>query len=338
VPTGNVAPGTEAPIGTRTAKLPAAAAPATLPGAVNAPLGSQTQKLPATALPTAPAPPPVAVSAPPIAVSAPPIAVSAPPIAVPAPPIAVPAPPAQVPPAQEAELAIHIEIEELPPESKPSGIGEKYVPKEEGAPPVVLDDEVRAAELRAQAALEAQHHARRAPTILKLKAVELPNTLVSAEPYVPPRKSGYGRLLGFGAIVALVAGGVVVFFGRGKPRAGSIETPTATAAKVAPDTAAPPPPPPPVETASVAPTAAPAPEAPSAAAADTAEPTPAPSAKHPAALKHPATGPASKPSPAPRPAPTPKTPPAAARPASKPAGAAPKPTGGKAVIVRDSPF
>jgi len=97
--------------------------------------------------------------------------------------------------APEPEAALRIDVEELPPESKPSGIGEKYIPKEEGAPPVVLNDDVRAAELGAQAQLEAQHRARRAPTIARLKAIELPSTLVDAEPPLARRKSGIGWLL-----------------------------------------------------------------------------------------------------------------------------------------------
>jgi len=52
-----------------------------------------------------------------------------------------------------------VDVEELPPESKPSGIGQTYKPKDEGAPPVVLGRDIEAAEVGAQAELEAMQGA-----------------------------------------------------------------------------------------------------------------------------------------------------------------------------------
>ena len=305
-------------VGTRTDKLPAVTAVA--PGA--------TATDPQTgALPAAPAIGTGTLKLPAVAVSAGATADGA---------------PAAAPPeARAAEPDLSFEVEEVAPDSKPSGVGEKYVPKDEGAPPVVLNEDVQAAERRAQAALEAQHRARRAPTIARLKVVELPETLASPEPFVPPKK-GNGRFIALAVgVVVLVAGAALSLGGRGKSGSDKVEPEHSAVATVAPDTAAPPPPP--LPSAAAAPTQpSQAPEAPASTAAPAEPPTPPPAAEekpHEPPPKHAskAAGAAQKPAPAPKAPPAQKTAPAALKPASKPAGAAPKP-GGKAVIVRDSPF
>lgn len=264
-------------------------------------------------------------------------------------PAALPAEqPAAAPTPSEPEATFHVEIEELPPESKPSGIGEKYVPKEEGAPPVVLNEDVRVAELGAQAERDAQHRARRAPTIARLKAIELPTSLDAAEPFAPPPKSGAGRVIGVALVLLVAAGGAAALLVRSKPTDEHADAPAGPAAvKVVPDTAAPPPP---ALTADTAATAANPPSAtsaePSSADAPSVAPvTPEPSAAPPLepppeATAHSKTKPATpapKPGAASRPAPAPKTTATAAKPAAKPVAAS-KPPAGKGVIVRDTPF
>ncbi|HEX5101927.1 MAG TPA: hypothetical protein VFV94_20605 [Polyangiaceae bacterium] len=310
------APG--AAVGTITDKLPAVGVSPATPAPAPPATGSATLKLPAVAAAAA------ATATPPGAAE---LAPAAP----------APASPAEAK-AEEPELSI--DVEEVPPDSKPSGLGEKYVPKEEGAPPVVLNDDVQAAERRAQAALEAQHRARRAPTIARLKVVEMPEPLVSADPFVAPKKkNGRFTALAIGVVV-LVAGTTLVLGGR-KSSPGQAEPAASPLATVAPDTAAPPPPPlPSAEAAPAAPnpppegptvTVAPAEPAPPASAEKAPEPAP----KHAASSKAPAA--AAKPPATPKPVAAAKPAVAAAKPAAKPGGANSKPAG-KAVIVRDSPF
>jgi len=244
-----------------------------------------------------------------------------------------------------AEAPLQIEVEELPPESKPSGIGQKYVPKEEGAPAVVLGADVQAAETTERAKLEVEHRARRAPTIIRMNAFDLPKEAAPApEPdLVVPRKRSFGMIAALGVLVLGGALGVALVVGRSSssppteaPRASA---PATTAAVVAPDTAAPAPPPalPAVEPTTSAPTPTSAASAvPSAAVvtpvpvtAEPREPAPAKPAHAPAAAKTaaPVAKSAAKPAPA--------------KPAAKPAGTAPKPaakTGGKNTIVRETPF
>ncbi|HWP10139.1 MAG TPA: hypothetical protein VNN72_30560, partial [Polyangiaceae bacterium] len=205
-------------VGTITDKLPAVAPPGPTPDPA---VGTGTLRLPAIAAPASAAP-----------------ETSPSPVPTPNP---APAPaPAQ---AKVDDAELNIDVEEVAPDSKPSGIGEKYVPKEEGAPPVVLNDDVQAAERSARAALEAQHRARRAPTIARLKVVELPETLVSAEPFVAPKK-GNGRFVALAiGVVVLVAGTALVLGGRSKSSGDKVEPAPNAVATVAPDTAAPPPPP-----------------------------------------------------------------------------------------------
>lgn len=254
-------------------------------------------------------------------------------------PVASPAP-AQDSSAAEPEISIQVDVEELPPPSKPSGIGEKYVPKEEGAPPVVLNEDVKAAEIGAQAALEAQHRARRAPTILRMKAADIPvPSAPVAEgdedvPFAPRRSGGTGKLVVLGLVVAALAAAGVIFLRSGAQQ-DTAPASTATArATVAPDTAAPPPPPAP-EPAKPAPEAAPTVAAAAAPAPASAAPTAEPSAPAKEAHAPKASTAASKPPAAPKTAPVPKAGPLAAKPAPKTTTTK---TSGKAAIVRDAPF
>lgn len=308
-----------AAVGTVTDKLPAVAAAPAAPAPAHPAIGSATLKLPAVATAAA------AAMAPPTTEAAP----------------AAPAP-ASPPEAKAEEPDLRIDVEEVAPDSKPSGIGEKYVPKDEGAPPVVLNEDVQAAERGAQAALEAQHRARRAPTIARLKVVEMPDTLVSAEPFVAPKRSN-GRFVALAiGVVVLVAGTALVLGSRSKSstdKVGAAPDPTET---VALDTAAPPPPPLPSAEAAAAAAPSPTPEAPlvtptpaEAAPPATDEKAPEPAPKHAASSKAPAA--ASKPALAPKPVAAAKAAPTAAKPAAKPGGQSSK-AAGKAVIVRDSPF
>ena len=114
-------------------------------------------------------------------------------------------PPQQAQPIEPPQQAQPIEP---PPKSSPSGMGEKYVPKEAGAPPIVLTDEVKRAEANARAQLAAEHRARSAPTLLKLKAVDLqPKTASSDDEadFAPPRKRlGIWIGLGVGVCAAII--------------------------------------------------------------------------------------------------------------------------------------
>lgn len=240
----------------------------------------------------------------------------------------------------EPEATVQIEVEELPPESKPSGIGQKYKPKDEGAPAVVLGADVQATESGARLTLEAEHRSRRAPTIVRMNAFDLP----SAPAHVPepefavPRKRSFGMVVALGLLV--LGGGVAVALA--VAHGGSTtpaQAPAASAtvwATVAPDTAAPAPPP-----------AAPAAEpAPSLSASAPAEPTATSSATvtpvSPSVVATEAHAPEAKP--AARPAKTSKTAKsastktAAPKPASPASKAAAPRTGGKNTIVRETPF
>jgi hypothetical protein len=208
----------------------------------------------------------------------------------PLPAVKQPSPTLKVTPPDDDELDVQVDVEELPPESKPSGIGQKYIPKEEGAPPVVLGEDVRAAEVGARVELEAEHRRRRAPTILKMKALEAPIAapVESTPDFAAPRRRG-GGLIAFLAVVTVLGGAAAAAF---LVRGGSLAQPTGVAptAKTppAPAEAAPPPAteapaPPPIPTPEGAASGAPS-EAPSGPAG-----TPEPSAgKAPSASEAPA--------------------------------------------------
>ena len=240
-------------------------------------------------------------------------------------------------------------IIEPPPKSNPSGIGEKYVPKDASAPPIVLKDEVKRAEEQARAELAAEHRARSAPTVLKFKAIEVPKKETTDDlepsPFGPPkRRLGVWIGLGAGALSVALIGALVL--ARGSVR----EEPTAPPeeVKVAPRAAEPEPVAPPAAT----PTAPPVPEPkpPEPVVEPSAEPSavvvapakdsePAPEPPKPVATAKPAPPPkAPKPvAAAPKPQSTPKP---VSQPTSKPASSPPKapaskPAGG---IVRDAPF
>jgi len=247
------------------------------------------------------------------------------------------------PPSADTEPGVTIDVEELPPDSKPSGIGEKYVPKEIGAPPVMLDADVQAAEMGARAELEAAHRARRAPTIVRMKAFDIPAPSAAvSEDELRPKRGRVGALVGFGVIgVLLVAAGVAALFrsgGNAEPTTTQAPSAASAPATVVADTAPPPPPPPPNAPLAMPPAVAVSP-APTVA---TAEPTPrtvapeepaaAPpkSASKPAAVdtKSTPTKTVAKAAPAPKPATT----------STKPAPKSGAKASSKAVIVRDTPF
>jgi hypothetical protein len=235
----------------------------------------------------------------------------------------------------DADFEVHVEVEELPPESKPSGIGQKYIPKEEGAPPVVLGADIEAAERGASVDLEAEHRRRRAPTILKMKAIEAPPAApVDAVPdFAAPRRKGGGLLVVL-AVLTLVGGAAAAaFLVRGgapsepaKPAdpAAALTAPTevtprpvveaAPAAKAGAQEAASPPPEEPSKVAPLekteAASAAPAAPAVTTAAKPAARPAPAKTAK-PTGVGSP------KPAAGPRPS---------------------SPSSAKGAIVRDTPF
>jgi hypothetical protein len=257
----------------------------------------------------------------------------------PLPVVKQPSPTLNATPPDDAEFDVQVDIEELPPESKPSGIGQKYVPKEEGAPPVVLGDDVRAAEVGARVELEAEHRRRRAPTVLKMKALEVPITAPaeSTPDFAMPRRKGGGLIALLAAVTVLGGGAAAAFLVRG----GSLDKP----ATVAPAPTTPPPPaelaPPPATDAPVPPPIPPPEQAASAAPSEApTEPSGTPernAGKAPAALEGSAKQAASPAKPIVRPtAKPPKPATASPGPTSKPAS---RPvSGAKAAIVRDSPF
>jgi hypothetical protein len=247
--------------------------------------------------------------------------------------IATPAVPARSGPDED----LPIDVEELPPESKPSGIGQKYVPRDQDAPAIVLDEEVQRTEAQARATMEAQHRARSAPTIAKMPAVRVPVN-VSAADFADEDTVTHLRKRGRGVWVVLalltLGGGVAVAATLLRkpelppPAAQSpVERPTAAA-----DSAAPPPPAVAVEPEPapvVRPVAEPA--EPAGSGSDRAkEPAKravaAPPVQPPAETPKRAATPAPRPAAKPRPAPTTKSGSGSAR--------QPKP----AVIVRDNPF
>ncbi len=247
---------------------------------------------------------------------------------------------------QEAEAPVQIEVEELPPESKPSGIGQKYIPKEEGAPAVVLGAEVQAAESTERAKLEVEHRSRRAPTIIRMNAFELPKEAAPApEPELSvPRKRNVGMMAALGVLVLGAAAAIALVVARGgssppvEPPS-TASPPSAQAATVSPDTAAPAPPP-------ALPAAEPSPSAP--APTSVAGPTPSAAVVMPVPMPEPSAPASAKPAHAPTvaaktAAQAAKSAPKAApvKTAAKPAGTSPKSsakTSGKNTIVRETPF
>lgn len=250
--------------------------------------------------------------------------------------------PAQAPPpaAAEADEPMAIDVEELPPKSQPSGIGEKYVPRDQNAPAVVLNAEVERTEAQARATIEAQHRARSAPTIAKMPAVRVAaqaaiTEFADEDTVSHRRKSKHGVWV----VLALLtlgggAAGAAVLLGQPAPAPvdeKAVEKPLATQA------AAPPPP-----------LVAAEPKAPEPVAA--ASPEPVPSV---AAVPDPPKAPPTQPAKVAAAAPSPERPveaakskaAATARPAKpKPAstgkassGASPRPSR-PSVIVRDNPF
>ena len=242
------------------------------------------------------------------------------------------------------EPPVQVDVEELPPDSKPSGIGQTYKPKDEGAPPVVLGPDIEVAEVGTQAKLEAEHRARGAPTIARLKAIDIPAATLASAPIEPlaPRPRRYGGVVVLGLVV-LLGGAAGAFLLKRGARDPAAPGPSSTVpAAVTADTAAPSPP----GLSAAEPAAAPAPSpteepAVSVVPAEGAPPEPAQRTEEPPG-KPTAKPPAAKPSPV-------KAPPAA-KPAAKPVAAQPKPasragasspkwpSGSKGVIVRDNPF
>jgi hypothetical protein len=243
-------------------------------------------------------------------------------------------------------VSIDIDMSDEPvPDSKPSGIGQKYVPKEEGAPAVMLGADVQAIESGEQARLEAEHRARRAPTIVRMQAFDLPPPAAKAGAdgdFTFPKRRRSGVVAGVGA--ALV-GAVVLLVAVTRSPSKNEPEPSGTAtnaATVAPDTAAPAPPPPATttqpssvehgDTPSKGAVPGPAAAAPTAAATDaTSKPV------KPAPTQSKLSAPAPKPIPA-KPPSQPKTA-ATPKPAAQKAGSSvPRPASGKSMIVRENPF
>jgi hypothetical protein len=247
---------------------------------------------------------------------------------------AAPAAAAVAPARADADEPMPIDVEELPPKSQPSGIGEKYVPRDAGAPAVVLNDEVARTEAQARAKIEAQHRARSAPTIAKMPAVRVPGpapvTDFADEDTVSHRRKGGRGVWVVLALLTLGGGTAAAVALLRKPELPPPATPTAEK-PVAADTQAPPPP---------AVTAEPPPPTPAAAVAP--EPSATPPEPSPQPAKVAAVAPPVEPT-----AEAPKRPPApAARPSTKPkptstgkatTGSAPRPSR-PSVIVRDNPF
>jgi hypothetical protein len=230
---------------------------------------------------------------------------------------------------------------EPPPKSSPSGMGEKYVPKETGAPPIVLTDEVKQAEEHARAQLAAEHRARSAPTLLKLKAIDVQPKVASSDDdadFAPPRKS-LGVWIGLGVGVCAAIIGVMALVRGGNSSAP--EPPPEPVKAASPEPEAPPPltataaPPLPVERPDT-PVVAPVDTPPEPEAKPVVAPAPKPAAP-PKPVRPAATAPRQQPvAAAPKPA-SPKptqAPPKPTAPAAKPAP--PKPAAGG--IVRDAPF
>jgi hypothetical protein len=236
-------------------------------------------------------------------------------------------------------VEVEVEVDELPPESHPSGIGSKYVPKDLNAPPIVLKEEVQAAEAKQRQKLEFEHRSRRAATIIRMRAPDPVPAPVPAEEElsVPVRKSRTGMYLG--AALVVLAGGVgagALLQGKVVERAPhavataapaavtpSVTTEPAAAKAESPVVAAP-------SASQPAPPSAPTHDPEPAALAGTpvpATPRPLPAPPQIAVPTRPKAKPAPAPSPKPQAA---AKPPRAVSGGSKPAG--------RSVIVRDTPF
>ncbi len=260
-------------------------------------------------------------------------------------PAAMPTPPAA--PAAVARTAVGseppmaVDIEELPPESKPSGIGQKYTPPDQNAPPVLLTEDVQRMEAEARARLEAHHRARSAQTMTRMPAVRAAPVANATDElaFRPPRRRT-GLVVGI-LVVALggMAGAALLAMrGKGAPpdEAVGMGAPPAPQARApAADSLAPPPPGPAADTAAESPGAAP--EAPSL-APEEPEVTPAgPASAEPAV----AAGDEAKPEVASTrrttssPSRTSKPRPTASKPSS---GSSAKAGKASSVIVRDNPF
>jgi hypothetical protein len=219
-----------------------------------------------------------------------------------------------------------VEVEELPPESKPSGIGQTYVPRDRDAPAVVLKEDVQRTEAQARAYIEAQHRARSAPTIARMPAVRVAADLPAAdEDTLVSRKSRKGLWVTITVFSLAIAGGVVFFLVRG-PSEVTEAAPPPKPEPIAADTVAPPPP-------VAAPATAPADPVPPTeeSAAPAASDTP-PAAAATQAPAEPAATAAKRPQPVAartiKPRPTAPKPAGTAKPGGKPGG----------MIVRDNPF
>jgi hypothetical protein len=120
--------------------------------------------------------------------------------------------------------AVHTAVLDAPPPSKPSGIGRTYVPKDQDAPAVVLKEDVRAAEEQARAELEARHRSRRVPTIVRMRAVDIPIPPQSEEVPFAPSKRRKGLWFAAGAfLLVAVTGGALVL--RSKPQPSRADAP-----------------------------------------------------------------------------------------------------------------
>jgi hypothetical protein len=244
----------------------------------------------------------------------------------------VAAPPA-VAPAQAHEEPIAIDVEELPPKSQPSGIGEKYVPRDQNAPAVVLNEDVQRLEAQTRATMEAQHRARSAPTIARMPAVRV-ETHASAADVIDedtvthrrPRRRGVWVVL---ALLTLGGGAAAAVALLEKADAPSAAAPAPVDKPIAADTVAPPPPrePPPPEPVATTP---PPPEAASAVPPGAPEPAEVATAAPP--VQTPTVSPKRAPAPTARPA---KPKPASTTKSST--GTSPRPSK-PSVIVRDNPF
>lgn len=242
-----------------------------------------------------------------------------------------------------------VEVEELPPESHPSGIGSKYVPKDLNAPAIVLNDDVAAAEIKQRQKLEVEHRSRRAATIIRMRAPDLPlpSSPVVADEDIsfPVRKSRTGLYVG--AALVLLAGsvGVGAFLQR-KPSTSAAAAVATTTAIPAPTLTTPPEPAKPADPVAVAPpgaTLAAVPEAkaepaPVAAAPASVE-VPAPPRAVAAAKSEPAAAQVAVPTrPKAKPAATPPSKPGSGSSTAKAGSGSSKSSGSRNVIVRDTPF
>jgi hypothetical protein len=233
--------------------------------------------------------------------------------------------------ARDQDDPLPVDVEELPPESKPSGIGQTYKPRDEGAPAVVLTEDVQRTEAEARAKIEAQHRARSAPTIARMPAVRaaaIPDSGDTVPGFRSRRRLGLWLTL-IPVAIAVAAGAVALL--RSEPAEEAELNEPAGPPPVAADLAPAPP----------APTPEPAPPPPEPAASAVPEPIPEPSAEPPAeakraeqveATREPTSTPVKRPAPVAartlKPKPTAPKPPSTTKSGSK----------GSGVIVRDNPF